>query len=229
MDDLLAVQVVQTNEDHCEVIHSFFFRQNLLFLNQVIEIAQKYPPSVLRAAGLIRDTGSIDRQGQDVVLPRGTIYGEDTQVSIGQTKVAAQWAVVDLVDVEAAMTKADNQWRDRTRQASSAQIREISNNPDYDQVQWSPVMDYGAPTLSKDGLVIGGNGRVMGISTSYDIGKVGNYRSRLLAQLDEFGVDPTAIDGMKKPMLVRVLRLFQTISPKLRIRIPLVGLLGPFL
>jgi len=174
--------------------------------DQVIEIAQKYPPSVLRAAGLIRDTGSIDRQGQDVVLPRGTIYGEDTQVSIGQTKVAAQWAVVDLVDVEAAMTKADNQWRDRTRQASSAQIREISNNPDYDQLQWSPVMDYGAPTLSKDGLVIGGNGRVMGISTSYDIGKVGNYRSRLLAQLDEFGVDPTAIDGMKKPMLVRVLR-----------------------
>ena len=173
---------------------------------QVIEIAQKYPQSVLRAAGLIRDTGSIDRQGQDVALPRGTIYGEDTQVSIGQTKVAAQWAVVDLVDVEAAMTKADNQWRDRTRQASSAQIREISNNPDYDQLQWSPVMDYGAPTLSKDGLVIGGNGRVMGISTSYDIGKVGNYRSRLLAQLDEFGVDATAIDGMKKPMLVRVLR-----------------------
>ena len=39
MDDLLAVQVVQTNEDHCEVIHSFIFRKNLLLLDQGIEIA----------------------------------------------------------------------------------------------------------------------------------------------------------------------------------------------
>lgn len=173
---------------------------------QAVEIVQKYPPAVLRASGLIRERNVIDQEDAEISLPRGTIYGEDVQVTIGMQKIPAQWAVVDLVDVEAAMTKADNQWRDRTRQASSAQIREISNNPDYDQLQWSPVMDYGAPTLSKDGLVIGGNGRVMGISTAYDIGKVGNYRSRLLAQLEEFGIDATAIDGMKKPMLVRVLR-----------------------
>ena len=173
---------------------------------QAVEIAQKYSPAVLRASGIIRDRNVIDQEDGEITLPRGTIYGEDVQVNIAGQKIPAQWAVVDLVDVEAAMTKADNQWRDRTRQASSAQIRDISNNPDYDQLQWSPVMDYGAPTLSKDGLVIGGNGRVMGISTSYDIGKVGSYRSRLLAQLDEFGIDSTAIDGMKKPMLVRVLR-----------------------
>ena len=173
---------------------------------QAVEIVQKYPPAVLRASGLIRERNIIDQEDAEISLPRGTIYGEDVQVTIGMQKIPAQWAVVDLVDVEAAMSKADNQWRDRTRQASSAQIREISNNPDYDQLQWSPVMDYGAPTLSKDGLVIGGNGRVMGISTAYDIGKVGNYRSRLLAQLEEFGIDATAIDGMKKPMLVRVLR-----------------------
>jgi hypothetical protein len=173
---------------------------------QAVEIAQKYSPAVLRASGIIRDRNVIDQEDGEITLPRGTIYGEDVQVNIAGQKIPAQWAVVDLVDVEAAMTKADNQWRDRTRQASSAQIRDISNNPDYDQLQWSPVMDYGAPTLSKDGLVIGGNGRVMGISTSYDIGKVGSYRSRLLAQLEDFGIDSTAIDGMKKPMLVRVLR-----------------------
>jgi hypothetical protein len=39
MSDLFAVQVVQPNEDHCEVIHGFIIREYLLFLHQSIEIA----------------------------------------------------------------------------------------------------------------------------------------------------------------------------------------------
>jgi ribosomal protein S20 len=176
-----------------------------LTADELVQIATNYPPSVLRAAGLIRNQADIDRQDAEVRAPLGTVFGENTQVRIGQTDVPARYAVVDLVDIEATMTKADNQWRDRTRRASDAQIREIANNPDYNQLQWSPVMDYGAPTLSTDGLIIGGNGRVMGISTSYEIGKAGSYRSRLMADMERFGIDPASIDTMKKPMLVRVL------------------------
>lgn len=176
-----------------------------LTTDDIVAIASNYPPAVLRAAGLIKNQADIDRQNPEVGAPLGTVFGESTQVRIGQTDVPARFAVVDLVDIEATMTKADNQWRDRTRRASDAQIREIANNPDYNQLQWSPVMDYGAPTLSNDGLIIGGNGRVMGISTSYDIGKAGNYRSRLTAEMERFGIDPSSVEGMKKPMLVRVL------------------------
>jgi len=172
---------------------------------ELVDTLQNYSPRVLRAAGLIKDK-SIDSPVDDLTTPIGTIFGEDTQVRVGDTLVSAQWAVVDLVDIEATMSKADNQWRDRTRAASSAQIRDISNNPYFDMLENSPIMDMGAPTLSKDGLVIGGNGRVMGVSTSYEIGKSGDYRSRMNEALEKFGIDSSAIEGMKKPMLVRVLR-----------------------
>jgi hypothetical protein len=36
---LLAVQVVQTNENHCEVKQSFFFGKTLLLLHQGIKVA----------------------------------------------------------------------------------------------------------------------------------------------------------------------------------------------
>lgn len=170
---------------------------------QLVSLVKTYPPEVLRAAGLISDAMPADAP---VAAPRGTIFGEDTQVRIGERYVPAQWAVVDLADVEATMTKADNQWRDRTRVASDVQIRKIANDPDFEQLQWSPIMDFGAPTLSKDGRVIGGNGRVMGVSTSYDIGRVGPYRDKLNAALERFGIDASAIEGMSKPMLVRLLR-----------------------
>lgn len=170
---------------------------------QLVAMVKTYPPEVLRAAGLISDAMPSDAP---VAAPRGTIFGEDTDIRIGDRYVPAQWAVVDLADVEATMTKADNQWRDRTRVASDVQIRKIANDPDFEQLQWSPIMDFGAPTLSKDGRVIGGNGRVMGVSTSYDIGRVGPYRDKLNAALERFGIDAASIEGMSKPMLVRLLR-----------------------
>jgi len=170
---------------------------------QLVAMVKTYPPEVLRAAGLISDAMPADAP---VAAPRGTIFGEDTDIRIGERYVPAQWAVVDLADVEATMTKADNQWRDRTRVASDVQIRKIANDPDFEQLQWSPIMDFGAPTLSKDGRVIGGNGRVMGVSTSYDIGRVGPYRDKLNAALERFGIDAASIEGMSKPMLVRLLR-----------------------
>lgn len=172
----------------------------------LLDIISSYPPEVIRASGIM-DQGDMNlgTEGSMRTSP-GTIFGEDTQIKIGDQYSNGRWAVVDLNDLEATMTKADNQWRDRTRLASDVQIRNIANNPDFDLLQWSPIMDFGAPTLSNDGLVIGGNGRVMGISSSYDIGKSGPYQEKMNAALEKFGIDPAAISGMSKPMLVRILR-----------------------
>jgi len=168
-------------------------------------ILSSYSPKVLRASGLIEEPRP-DIQAEEVSAAPGSIFGADTEVTIGTAKVPSQWAVVDLVDVEATMSRADNQWRDRTRQASASQIRAIAAEPDYDQLQWSPIMDFGAPTLSVDGLVIGGNGRIMGLSEAYNKNTAGNYRSRMLNKLEDFGIDPESIVNMQKPMMVRVLK-----------------------
>lgn len=138
--------------------------------------------------------------------PVAQAYGADTQIKIGDQYEPAKWALVDASVVEATMGKADNQFRDRTRVASDAQVNDIANKIDFAMLSDSPVMDYGAPTLSLDGRVVGGNGRLAAISRAYDIGKGADYSGPLAAKLAELGIDPAALEGMSKPALVRVLQ-----------------------
>jgi hypothetical protein len=133
------------------------------------------------------------------------IVGAESAVKVGREYLPVRWALVDAADVEATMTKADNQYRDRTRASSQAQIAEIANAPDYNLLNASPVMDFGAPTLTRDGKIVGGNGRMAGISAAYDQGTNRSYSEPLLANLDKYGIDPKTADGMKKPVLVRIM------------------------
>jgi hypothetical protein len=141
-------------------------------------------------------------------LPRelaGTVFGGQTQIKIGDNYQPARWALVDASEVEATMSKADNQFRDRTRVASDEQIRDIANKIDFNLLGDSPVMDLGAPTLSQDGRIVGGNGRMAAIGRAYDIGTGARYSSELERALVKYGIDPEALAMMKKPALVRVL------------------------
>jgi hypothetical protein len=136
----------------------------------------------------------------------GTIYGTNTQIKIGDTYEPARWAVVDAAEQEATMSKADNQFRDRTRVASDEQIRDIANKIDFNLLNDSPVMDSGAPTMTADGRIVGGNGRMAAIGRAYDIGSGPRYQDPLKNALERYGIDPAALEGMKKPALVRVLQ-----------------------
>lgn len=138
-------------------------------------------------------------------VPQGTVLGGEANVRIGDAYVPARWAVVEADDVEATMARADNQYRDRNRAASQAQIREIANNLDFNLLADSPVMDYGAPTLSRDGKVIGGNGRLAAIRHAYEGGTGYRYQEPLREALARFGIDPDELAKMKRPVLVRVL------------------------
>lgn len=160
--------------------------------------------------GLIRDAylgkwwkPSI-KPAEPAVVSNG-VYGAKTQIKIGEGYEPAKWAVIDSENLQATMSKADNQFRDRTRTASDSQVRDIANKIDFNLLAESPVMDLGAPTLSKDGLVIGGNGRVAAIDLAHNIGTGQRYTSDLKAALNRFGIDPEAIAGMKRPALVRIL------------------------
>lgn len=117
--------------------------------------------------------------------------------------VPAQWQVVDADSVKASIKEGINQPRDRTRAASDIQIKSIANNPDYRRLSDSPIMDVGAPVLSHDGLIVGGNGRFEGISQAHSQGTGKEYLRTLKEDAINKGIDPALIDGMKSPVLVR--------------------------
>lgn len=135
----------------------------------------------------------------------GAALGTESAIKVGRDYLPVRWALVDAADVEATMTKADNQFRDRQRASSQAQVSEIANAPDYNLLNAAPVMDFGAPTLTRQGLIVGGNGRFAGVSKAYDQGTHGTYSAPLKADLAKYGIDPAAAEGMKKPVLVRIM------------------------
>ena len=82
----------------------------------------------------------------------------------------------------------------------------MAGNLKFKQLAESPIMDYGAPTLAKDGkTVIGGNGRVLAIGKAYSQGKAGNYKAELADNAAKFGFDKADVEGMSQPVLIRVL------------------------
>lgn len=119
------------------------------------------------------------------------------------TSLPAQWDVVDADSVKATIKEGKNQPRDRSRAASDIQVQGIANNPDYRRLADSPVMDVGAPTISHDGFIVGGNGRFEGVSRAYEQGSANDYLTNLKADAAAKGIDPARLDGMKKPVLVR--------------------------
>lgn len=158
-------------------------------------------------------TDEIDTSGRVRVTeaqpPRqieGAAMGAQSAIKVGGQYLPVRWALVDAGTVEATMAKGDNQFRDRTRAASEAQVSRIAAEPDYNLLTDSPIMDFGAPTLTRDGQIVGGNGRFAGVSRSYDRGTHKRYSEPLARNLERYGIDPAAAQGMKKPVLVRVLQ-----------------------
>lgn len=62
--------------------------------------------------------------------------------------------------------------------------------------------DYG---VVKQNVTIAGNGRVAGISAAYERGTAEKYKADLIKDADNVGIKPSVIEGMKEPVLVRVM------------------------
>ena len=134
------------------------------------------------------------------------VSGMRGEVDIAGQEVPHTWKLVEASELEATRGKADNQFRDRDRAASDEQVQAMAGNLKFKQLAESPIMDYGAPTLAKDGkTVIGGNGRVLAIGKAYSQGKAGNYKAELADNAAKFGFDKADVEGMSQPVLIRVL------------------------
>ncbi|WP_373078690.1 LPD38 domain-containing protein [Zhongshania sp.] len=66
----------------------------------------------------------------------------------------------------------------------------------------NPAYEGGEPGRSR---VIAGNGRAAGLQQANIAGTAAQYREALAGDADLHGIDPTVIDGMKNPVLVRVM------------------------
>ena len=67
-----------------------------------------------------------------------------------------------------------------------------------------PAASEGPPTITRDGTVLNGNGRQMGLERAASLGTFEQYKQQLLDQAAAFGLDPEKITDMKRPVLYRV-------------------------
>ncbi len=117
------------------------------------------------------------------------------------------YEVVEASEIQAAIDKSANQYRDRNRQALSQQVDSIANNLDYGLVDAdSATFEQGAPALTNDGQIIAGNGRMLGIQRAYELGKAEDYRQGVIDDADYIGVDRATVESMDQPVLIRRLQ-----------------------
>ncbi len=135
----------------------------------------------------------------------GVVSGANDEIDVGNGNYQPfQYEVVDASTLTPTQQKDENQFRDRDRASSQAQINNIARNLDPRKLASSPTMDVGAPLLALDGkTIIAGNGRSMAIRQAYQEGGADGYRQFLQDNSAQFGIDPAQLSEMENPVLVR--------------------------
>lgn len=95
--------------------------------------------------------------------------------------------------------------RDRTNANSQVQVRNIATRLNPERLGASNDAGTGAPIIGSDGVVESGNGRTMAIATAYGQSspQAERYREFVRAEAQRQGIDPSAVDDMQQPVLVR--------------------------
>jgi hypothetical protein len=133
-----------------------------------------------------------------------------TEVQIEGKSYKTDYEIVDLSSItpshdflgnEDASYPKQYQPRDRSTPASRMQIEEISNQPDNNKL--IPSIDFfdGSPIIDKNGFVVIGNGRSIGLKEAYKKGKAENYKQKLIEAFPH--LDPAGFD---EPVLIRKFR-----------------------
>ena len=122
----------------------------------------------------------------------------------GELRTSHHWnSFAENPDYQREVPGAQRRKRDTANAVT--QVLDIAEHPNPARLADAPLAQQGAPTIDAEGHVIAGNGRAMGITRGYRVNRSMNgYRQYLRDNAARFGVDPTTIDGMKEPVLVRV-------------------------
>lgn len=171
--------------------------------------------------------GIVNRGEQEVqdigppARPRAhAVVGAETQIPVGKgPAVRARYA---LMEADALLPSHDPatgfswsknyprglQERDyETSPASQEKVERIARDLDPAEVLANiPGATAGPPVVTPDATVVNGNGRAMGIKRAGPEA-MARYVAELRARAAGFGLDPAALDGMRRPVLVRVVEM----------------------
>lgn len=169
------------------------------YAEQAKEYANDDPQAVAPTANL-QSTANIAPEFRN-----GVVIGASDEIDVGNGNYQPfQYEVVDASTLTPTQQKDENQFRDRDRASSQAQINNIARNLDPRKLAASPTMDVGAPLLALDGkTIIAGNGRSMAIQQAYQEGGADGYRQFLQDNSAQFGIDQAQLNEMENPVLVR--------------------------
>lgn len=153
--------------------------------------------------------------------PDTAIIGRETKIVLGDGRVlAAKYAVIEadrlIPSNDARKGFAKNEdgdlnerpYHDPTEgKASREKVYAIADAPDTSQViNDAPTSNVGPPIVGPNGVVYGGNARSMGMQLAYSRGgpSASAIRAATIAAADRFGVERSLAEGMKNPVLVRM-------------------------
>lgn len=125
-----------------------------------------------------------DMMADDPVAPEGFTLGGGTRYIEGEDYVRGQWAVAEASTLRSTGTPFE--------------VTETG------QLGASPWSDSGAPVVGSDGAVRNGNRRMASILRDYEGEGNADYRSNLIEQAEQYGLDSDQIQAMERPVLVRV-------------------------
>lgn len=128
------------------------------------------------------------------------------QLEVTYTLVEASDLVTSHTDALAVNPDypAELQPRDRARAASEAQIARIAGDLRPELLGESAKASDGAPIVGADGVVESGNARTIALRQAYATDKADGYRQWLAEHAERFGFTAADLDGMQRPVLVRV-------------------------
>lgn len=180
-------------------------------LDRVAEIdARLKEATPEEAAGLVAERERITASWPSAVVGAQTSFATETGA-----RLTGQYALMEADDLVTSHDEnlrpvpvypAELQPRNRERHASEIQIGQIVQKLDPARLGESPDVATGAPIVGADGLVESGNARTIALKRIYQANgqKAEDYRRFLRENAARFGLQPEAVDAMRKPVLVRV-------------------------
>lgn len=149
----------------------------------------------------------------------GKIIGSETSILGKGTSEQARYEVWELDDVIPSHDP-ENGFARREDYPAAAQERPYHSDAGEQEkvrgnalsyqpafvVNSDPTAGNGPPIVTREGIVLGGNSRTMTLQLVYADrpDSAAAYRQTLTDQAAGFGLDPAALEGMRRPILVRV-------------------------
>jgi hypothetical protein len=94
----------------------------------------------------------------------------------------------------------------RADQNERLKVEGIAAAPDERLVSLTPTAVDGPPVVASSGVVLGGNGRTMGLRLAYARGTAAPYVALLRERAPVFGLHREDVDAVARPVLVRVVK-----------------------